>query len=253
MKKSINWPALLAGLLAAATAFFGAYLGAPPKIGGTPGGTPPPQVEPQKPEPQKPAADPRAAIGKLVMPGSYCSGTVVNERQTDGSYSIVSAAHCFKVSGEDVSFLLRDGRRVKATVTAIDRGADIALLRTEPVATPLPFVLVANETPAVGSKVLHAGFGQDVPGNTEYGRVIERDTPSGQVVYHLSVSPGDSGGGICLDAAGKLLSPVCCTTNLAAPGSVWGGKPERINDMLKNPTSYIGVPPALMPKPPGEK
>lgn len=250
MQKRINWPAVLVAGLSALLAFLGSYLHQPGPVGTPPTVLTPPAVVPPTPAPQQPTNDPRSAIGKVVMSGGYCSATVVNEQHTDGSYTLVCASHCFKQVGEEVSFILRDGRQVKASCIALDRGPDISILRTAPVSTPLPFVRVADVTPDVGSKVFHAGYGIDVPGNTEYGTVLERDTPNGQVVYHLSVSPGDSGGGICLDAAGKLLSPVCCTTNLAAPGSVWGGKPEKINDMLRNPTAFVGVPPVKMPPPP---
>ena len=253
MQKQVNWPAIVVAVLSALLSFLGSRFGVPAPIVTIPEqkATPTPPT-PQKPA-EVPASDPRSAIGKIVMKGGYCSGTVVNPQQADGSYTVVSASHCFKVTGEDVSFILRDGRQVKATVIAIDRTPDIAILRTAPVATPLPFVLVADRTPDVGSKVFHAGFGIDNPGNTEYGTITDRETPQGQVVYRLSVSPGDSGGGICLDAAGRLLSPVCCTTNLAAVGSVFGGSPENINRMLKNPTEFIAMPPAVMPEPPAIK
>ncbi len=250
MLKKIDWRGIIVAALAALTAFLGAYIGNPPHVGGTPLETPPTQMAPLKTDPPKPAADPRDAIVKVVMSGGYCSGTVVNGQHADGSYSVVSASHCFKQVGEEASLILRDGRRVKASVIAIDRTPDIAILRTEAVSTPLPFLLVAAETPTVGTKVFHSGYGVDQPGNVEVGELLERETPDGQAVYHLSVSPGDSGGGICHDAAGKLLSPVCCTTNLAAPGSVWGGRPEKINEMLRSPTAFMGVPPIQMPDPP---
>lgn len=253
MQKKFDWRGLIVAALAALTAFMGAYIGNPPHVGGTPGGTPPSQQQPPTATPPQPASDPRSAIGKVSMSGGYCSATVVNGQNADGSYTLVCASHCFKQVGEECSFTLRDGRTVKATCIALDRTPDISILRTAPVSTTLPFIRVATKTPDVGSKVLQAGFGIDQPGNTEYGTVVNGPNSDGQVEYHLSVSPGDSGGGICLDSAGELLSPVCCTTNLGAPGSVWGGSPEQVNRMLKNPTEFMGVPPIHMPEPPAKK
>jgi hypothetical protein len=196
----------------------------------------------------EPATDPRDAMGRLVMTGGYCSATPVSPLSKDRKQRLLSAAHCVKSIGEECQFVTRAGRMVKATVTAINRQADACLLVTEELREPLPYLSVATETPAVGATVFHAGFGSDQPGNTERGRIIQRDTGSGQVMFELSVSPGDSGGGICVNSSGALVSPVCCTTRLAQLGQVYGARPEVVRQMLLSPVSFIDVQPMRMPE-----
>ena len=228
-------PLLLTALLAA----FGARYG----IKNAP--TPPESKEQENS--QLPASDPREAICKLVKPGSYCSGTVVGRKNANGSYTIVSAAHCYKSVGETVQVAMRDGTTCQACVVALDRKADCSILKTEPSKLILPYINVAKSTPEPGTKVLHAGYGRHNPGNTERGQIIAGPNADGQVQYLLSVSPGDSGGGICVDSDGNLLSPVCCTTNLDHLGNVWGASPEMVQKMIREPTSFLDTPPMEMP------
>ena len=205
--------------------------------------------DPDKPPPDdKP--DPLNAIGKIAMQGGYCSGTVVGPRRSDGRWLIVSASHCFKRVGEDATFITRDGISRKITVIAIDRKPDIAICSTDTGQGKMSFTYIADGTPPGGTAIWHAGFGQDRPANREDGKVIGGPDNNGQVQYELSVSPGDSGGGIVTDSDGHLLSPVCCTTNLAARGRVWGGSPEMIRRMIATPTDFIDLKPIDMPPPP---
>lgn len=253
MFKNIDWKSLFASVLPTIMVLIGylAHAYVPPAM--SPAVVPPVVTPPTVPAPPKSAAQPQDAIGKVAMQGGYCSATVVNGQNPDGTYTLVCASHCFKRVGEECSFTLRDGRNAKATCIALDRKPDVSILRTAPVNSQWPFIRVAQRTPDTGSRVLQAGFGIDKPGNTEYGTVLNGPNSDGQVEYHLSVSPGDSGGGICLDSAGQLLSPVCCTTDLGAPGSVWGGSPEQVNRMLANPTAFMDMPPIHMPEPPAKK
>ena len=211
---------------------------------------PDPKPEPKpdpKPEPKpEPKPDPWNAISKVVMSGGYCSGTIVGPRRPDGRWHLVSAAHCFKRTGEPVQVLTRDGRSLQASVSAINRQADCAILVTEHY-DDLPFALVAEVVPAVGTQVWHGGFGFDKPGNKETGVLLAGEDANGQLRYRLSVSNGDSGGGIIADANGKLLSPVCCTTRIAGVGDVWGASPTVIRRMLANPTDFLDVKPIEMP------
>lgn len=204
---------------------------------------PVPEPPPSKPEPRP---EPLMAICKIVMRGGYCSGTVVGPRRPDGRWNVVSAAHCFKTHGEQVQLILRSGITVGATVSAIDRRCDGAILITDQIGE-LPFAMVARSTPPAGTRIWHAGFGFDKPANTEEGTITAPPNTDGQVQYRLSVSSGDSGGGIMLTADGLLLSPVCCTTRIAGIGDVWGASPEMVNRMLAAPTDFIDVPPVEMP------
>lgn len=241
-------PALLAALLAGLGVAIPVRMsgcGSAPTVPTCP--APPPDTKPPAPGPTK---DPVAAIGRLAMDGGFCSATVVTAPDAAGRQRLVSAAHCVERVGERVTFIPRQGgHTIPCTVLAFDRKADISIIATaEP--TNLPYIGVAQQTPPVGSEVMHAGFGVDVPGNVERGQVLAGVNPDGQVRYRLSVSPGDSGGGICLTSAGELLSPVCCTDRLAGVGNVWGGSPENIRRMLANPTQFLGLPPKPMPPPP---
>lgn len=213
-------------------------------------------IPPVIPDPDKPpddgVTDAWNAIGKIAMQGGYCSGTVVGPRSTDGRYKIVSAAHCFKQVGEKAMFIQRDGITRPITVIAIDRRADIAICSTDTGQGKMAYTDIASATPHPGTRIWHGGFGRHIPGNKETGEVVSGPNQDGQVKYRLSVSPGDSGGGIITDANGLLLSPVCCTTRLDGPGEVWGGSPEQIRRMIATPTDFIDLPPIEMPPPPKE-
>jgi hypothetical protein len=180
------------------------------------------------------------------MQHGYCSGTIVGPRRADGRWHVVSAAHCFTRVGEPVQILTRDGVSVQATVSAINRSADCAILITEHY-DELPFALVAESVPAIGSAVWHGGYGVHLPGNRESGTLLAGEDANGQLRYRLSVSSGDSGGGIIADADGRLLSPVCCTTRLAGVGDVWGASPTIIRRMIASPTEWLDLAPVPLP------
>lgn len=214
----------------------------------------PAPTPPTKPGPPLPPdvgqLDPWNAIGKIAMPGSYCSGTVVGPRSGDGRWTIVSAAHCVRQVGDRHTFISRGGKSTGITVVGIDRRSDISIYHTDPGQGGMAYATVAESTPPVGTKVFHGGFGRDRPSNREEGVVEAGPNGQGQVQYHLSVSPGDSGGGICMTVKGELLSPVCCTTRLDGPGTVFGGSPERIRAIILTPTEFTDLPPHPMPPAP---
>lgn len=213
-----------------------------------------PDPHPHTDPPPEPSAepDPWNAIGKIAMQGGYCSGTVIGPRRPDGRWIVVSAAHCVSRVGEEATFIQRTGVTRRVVVMALNKKADIALFSTEAGQGQMSFTNVAQGTPQIGTRIFHGGFGRHIPGNREEGQVLGGPNNDGQVKYQLSVSPGDSGGGICMTADGLLLSPVCCTTRLDGPGEVWGGSPEMINRMLTSPTEYIELQPIPMPPAPKE-
>lgn len=206
---------------------------------------------PEPPNPDKPPPigkfDPWNAIGKLTFQGGYCSGTVISPRMEDGRWVIVTAAHCNSRPGTRATFVQRSGVSRQVTCVAANREADIAIYHTDAGQGEMSFTNLATGTPSPGTAVFHGGFGRHNPGNREEGRVIGGPNGDGQVQYELSVSPGDSGGGICMTDKGELLSPVCCTTRLDGPGRVWGGSPEMIRKMVTTPTEFIDLPPIPMP------
>lgn len=239
-----DWLALIARVL---IIIFGA--GTVSYVASTRGCKPPPSPPTHQDPPENPP-DAINAIGRIAMSRGYCSGTVVSPRLPNGRWTIVSASHCFDRVGEEATFIPRKGSSFRVQVQAIDRRSDIAILNTVDSHTSLAYTTVAEATPPAGTPVLHAGFGVDKPGNVERGQILAGPNEAQQVRYRISVSPGDSGGGICITEKGHLLSPVCCTTCLGCTGDVWGGSPERIRVMIANPTAFIDLPPVPMPAPP---
>lgn len=236
----IDWKSVAVAVLAAVLAVLGGRQLPAPAVTVANPCDPPKHTEPTR--------KPLEAVGRLVMSGGYCSATPVSPLNADHKQVVLTAAHCVQSVGEVCQFTTRSGRTVRVTVTSINRQADAALMLTEPLTEPLPYLLVAEASPPAGTAVLHCGFGVDKPGNVETGKVLMPDTGAGQTMYSLSVSPGDSGGGICVDSSGALLSPVCCTTRLAQVGQVYGARPEVVRRMMLSPASFTEVPPMRMPE-----
>jgi hypothetical protein len=95
-----------------------------------------------------------------------------------------------------------------------------------------PFAFLASSSPPAGTKVWHAGYGIDKPGNRESGSFIDGPNSDGQVHFRLSVSSGDSGGGILATDTGLVLSCVCCTSSRGRSADVYGASPEAIGRLL---------------------
>lgn len=128
--------------------------------------------------------------------------------------------------GQRWTMRFRSGVTGGFTIVAYDKRADYAWGVTDANDAVYPHTLLAERTPPVGSRIWHAGYGVHVPGNREEGTVDAPPDSNGQTRYILSVSSGDSGGGIMLDSSGHALSPVCCTSRLSGTGQVWGASPE---------------------------
>ena len=243
--RRIDWKSVLAAVVTAALTALGVRITLP---------TPPPPTAPETKPPEKPpvpepAKDPTEAVGRLVMSGGFCSATPITPPDSESQQVLLSAAHCVRRIGEECTFTTRSGRSVRCRVVAIHRQADACLLLTEHLHAHLPYLPLAQQSPREGSAVLHCGFGIDSPGNVERGRVLTSDTGHDQVEYLLNVSPGDSGGGICLDGSGGVVSPVCCTTGVGRVANVYGARPEVVRLMLRTPASFTDVPPVEMPEP----
>jgi len=167
----------------------------------------------------------RAAIGRLSIGRTGCTGTLVGPiGPRDSQVRVLTAAHCIQV-GQAARMRLNDGREFSLRCVARDADADAAWLIGERPKGTLPFALLSDHSPAPGATVWHAGFGVHVPGNVERGKVIGEANAGRQIAFHLSVSPGDSGGGIVMDSGSRIISPVCCTTRLGGPGTVYGATP----------------------------
>lgn len=227
-EKLIQWLTTLATIaLSVVAARYGIPIPPPPPIDiPAPVVVLPPSPKPPIGPENEASPQPAAAIVRLSFTGVGCSGTVIGPRRADGRWWVMTAAHCCKSVGQHGTIRFLDGRYVGVTVASIDAKPDVAWLVTDPGAEVYPFALLARSSPAVGTKIWHAGYGVDRPGNREEGEVLAGPDTNGQLRFRLSVSSGDSGGGILMNENGEVLSAVCCTSSRGQLADVWGVSPE---------------------------
>lgn len=214
--------------------------------------TPPPTLPPPPPPPE-----PDKAIVKLSFRGVGCTATVIGPQRVDSRWWVLTAAHCCEARGQRGSIAFLDGRRVGVSVVSFDRICDAAWLVTDVLAERLPYAFLAKEVPPVGTKVWHAGHGIDSPGNREDGTVAAGGDSNGQCRFRLSVSSGDSGGGIISNEKGEVISCVCCTSARGRFSDVWGTTPERARQVQASagfvvedvPWEPIEIPLRMPPRP----
>lgn len=178
--------------------------------------------------PQHPPSDPPAkpdtlmAIGQIQFGNAGCTATIIGPRRPDGRWNVLTAAHCLKGQPSTGKMRMKSGRLLTLIQESNDERSDVGWCITLETDKDLPFALIADDNPKPGDKIWHAGYGVHIPGNREDGTVLESENSDGQTRFRLSVSSGDSGGGIALNADGKIVSSVCCTTNPGGIGDVWG-------------------------------
>lgn len=183
----------------------------------------PPTPDPKKPEPKKP--DPANALGQIQFGPFGCTATVIAPRRSDGKWDVLTAAHCVEHVGPGGKgkMKLKDGRTLGVTVVSVHDKPDCAWLTTDDAGlADLSFATIAEKNPERGAKIWHAGYGIDKPGNREDGEITVGQDSNGQLEMSLSVSSGDSGGGIFRNDTGELISCVCCTTSKGNKARVWG-------------------------------
>lgn len=174
-----------------------------------------------------PVVDVSHALMQIRMSSSMCTATVMGPMLDSGHYEALTAAHCLSL-GERCAGKLSDGRTTGWTCVAIDKRADIAWLKSDlPNIGRIATARLATAVPVSRVAIWHKGFGIDRPGNKETGEFIGGPDGNQQLRYFISVSPGDSGGGMFRTDTSEVLSPVCCTMALAKPAYVWGGSPVR--------------------------
>lgn len=214
------WHALVSIAVAVAGAYFGIPVAQKNES---------PPVEKTKPKAKakpKVESDPLAAIGRIQFGQFGCTATVIEPRRIDGKYDILTAAHCTKDTPQTGTLTLRDGRKVAVRVRIRAEVSDCCWLETvEPVAN-LPTARLARSNPPVGTRVWHAGFGVDQPGNREDGSVEAEEDAGGKLRFRLSVSSGDSGGAILRTDTKEVVGAVCCTTAKGQVAKVWGCSAE---------------------------
>lgn len=220
LKELLRWAA--AAALAFLAARYGINIPPPPlPTEQHPGQTPIPEV---KPKPNAPDA-----IGRIQFGNAGCTATVIGTRREDGRYWCLTAAHCVREVGQRGTYTSKTGSRLTVTVQAIDTRADCAWLLTDSTNVNMAFAELATQTPEPGTRIWHAGYGIDKPGNREEGHYVGGPDSNGQLQFKLSVSSGDSGGAIVIDDQGRVLSCVCCTTGRGQLADVWGAGPAAIN------------------------
>lgn len=195
---------------------------APPEINPRP--TPPEtNPRPKPPEGTEPKPNPAKALGRITFGNSGCTATPIWPRRPDGRWDIITAAHCMAGVGSRGVFYTQDGRKIPVRVTVHERSSDLAWLVTEEPVDHLEYAVLARSMPPAGTKVWHAGYGVDKPGNREEGTLVSPDAGNNQATYLISVSSGDSGGGIFRDDTGEWLGAVCCTRAKGVRATVWAG------------------------------
>jgi len=196
-------------------------LPAPPK--------PPPAPTPPRPDPKPPGygkLDPVNALGRIRFGSAGCTATVIGPRRPDGRWDVLTAAHCVSGVGARGTMTLKDGRSVGLRVTVHHKTPDVAWCVTEEEVADLPYALIAAKNPEPGTAIWHMGYGVDKPGNREDGSIADRENAQGQLRMVLSVSSGDSGGGIFRSDTNELISVVCCTSGIGRTTSMWGCSAE---------------------------
>lgn len=179
--------------------------------------------------PAKPGAgklDPVNALGRIQFGNSGCTATVIGPRRSDGRWDVLTASHCMSGVGAKGTLKTKDGRTLGVRVVVHQADPDLAWMVTEDATlSDLSYANLAAANPAVGVKVWHMGYGIDKPGNREDGTVAGTEDANGQIRFTLSVSPGDSGGGILRADTNELVGTVCCTAGLARKTSMWAASP----------------------------
>lgn len=188
--------------------------------------TPDPKPNPTPPNPDNAKPDPAKALGKIRFGNAGCTATVVGPRRPDGKWDVLTAAHCVTGEGQRGTLTLKDGRTLGIKVVAHHKTPDVAWCVTDDVIADMPFAKLAEKNPDVGTAVWHMGYGIDKPGNREEGSITAAENGDGQLRMALSVSSGDSGGGIFRVDTNELVSVVCCTSGMAQKVSMWGGSTE---------------------------
>jgi hypothetical protein len=188
--------------------------------------TPPPKDK-EQPKPQGGGKlDPVNALSRIRFGNAGCTATVIGPRRVDGKWDVLTAAHCLGGIGQRGTMFMKDGRQLSVRVLGHYKASDVCWLVTEDEVPDMPYAMLAEKNPEPMTAVWHMGYGIDNPGNKEEGIVAERANSDGQLRMILSVSSGDSGGGIFRKDTNEVIATVCCTSGMAQKVSMWGGCAE---------------------------
>ena len=127
---------------------------------------------------------------------------------------VVTAAHMIERRDADIEVVSFGRGRLACSLLAIDRGHDIALLKTKGAAADFPVLAFASAPLRVGDEILQFGTPLFRAGVLQPGRVARRDTAfefySGrdvyvEVVHVAAMMQGGTSGGPWLDQAGNVV------------------------------------------------
>lgn len=149
-----------------------------------------------------------------------CVEVLVNGRHSGSGWFaradglVVTAAHIFDRRDDQIEVVSLGGARLACSLLAIDRGHDIALLKTKAPAVDHPVLLFSSAPMRVGDEVLQFGAPLFRAGVLQPGRVAEPDTSFEfyldkkgyvEVVHVAAMMQAGTSGGPWLDQAGKVV------------------------------------------------
>lgn len=188
------------------------------------------------PAPNPPApVDPLQAIGRIGFSGAWCTAAPIEPQRQDGRYYLATAAHCVSSVGQEGVYYAKSGINYRVRVVAMSQALDAAILVTvNPQPAGLPTLKLASRSPSVGTKIWHAGYGVDRPGNVETGTVIGLPSSNNRALLEcmLNVSSGDSGGPLIVEGTRELVGVVCCTQRKGAKVRMYAGSVESLRRLL---------------------
>ena len=127
---------------------------------------------------------------------------------------VVTAAHMFEGRDADIEVVSLGRGRLACSLLAIDRGHDVALLKTKGAGADFPVLAFASAPLRVGDEILQFGAPLFRAGVLQPGRVARRDTAfefySGrdvyvEVVHVAAMMQGGTSGGPWLDQAANVV------------------------------------------------
>lgn len=197
---------------------------------------PPEGKPPQDPEGKPPAKpkgpgrlDPMGARLKIKSGSSGCTATVIGPRRADGRWDMLTAAHCIGSRDGRVTATTPAGKVYEARIVVQNKAHDLAwgILDTT---DDLDYALLAKTLPDAGTRIWHAGYGVDVPGNREEGVWEGTGRVEGMWYGRIKVSSGDSGSGFFHAETGEVVGVLYGTGGGKTIGghclSAWAIRPK---------------------------
>ncbi len=144
------------------------------------------------------------------------TGSVIGPRQSDGSWLVLTAAHCVPQKGGIVETVIA-GADVQTSVVAKADNADVAWLVTSRKDLDLPYAILSARPLEHGARLWHRGLGIDRPGNLERGQILRNlladkklylfDRPE-TVFSEVSTDSGDSGAALFCDRTNEVVAVI---------------------------------------------